>query len=105
MTKSKKCEHGMMPWECSDCTDNNYNGEVIMNVINIVSTYLKENEYDGLFCAGVCACKRDDLAPCGEIQGNCEAGYLQTVEGCSEHDWHIGKTKGVGTCDEEDECG
>jgi len=21
MTKSRKCEHGMMPWECSDCID------------------------------------------------------------------------------------
>ena len=65
-----------------------------MDVIEIVGQFLKENEYDGLFNAGVCACKLDDLAPCGGIEGSCEAGYMQIVEKCSKHDWHIGATKG-----------
>ena len=74
-----------------------------MDVIEIVGKYLKENEYDGLFSAGVCACKLDELASCGKIEGDCKAGYLQTVENCKEHDWHIGANKGAGTCDYEDD--
>jgi len=61
-----------------------------IDVIVIVSNYLKDNGYDGLFQAGECACKYDDLAPCGEIQGNCEAGYLTSADNCDFHDWHIG---------------
>ena len=69
-----------------------------MDVIDIVSIYLKENGYDGLFRAGECACKHDDLAPCGEISGDCEAGYLKPATNCTEHDWHIGAKNSDDTC-------
>ena len=47
-------------------------------VIQIVEKYLSENGYDGLYNEGDCACLNGDLAPCGEIGGGCEAGYLQS---------------------------
>ena len=50
--------------------------------------------YDGLYFAGECACKVDDLYPCGERQDECEPGYLQPCPSeCGEHRWHIGKVK------------
>ena len=54
-----------------------------MTVEEIVRDYLKENGYDGL-CEhiGACACSVDDLAPCGEIQNDCEAGTR--TEGCDD---------------------
>ena len=46
------------------------------DVIEMVRAYLAANGFDGL-CAegGECACLADDLAPCGEIQGDCFAGF------------------------------
>lgn len=63
-----------------------------MSVLEIVHEYLKANKFDGLFSPGECACKLDDLAPCGEIHGDCEAGYLSDCD-CGDHDWHIGPAK------------
>ena len=51
-----------------------------MDIQTMLEQYLQEHGYDGLFNPGVCACKLDDLMPCGE-PGNCKAGYL--VEGCT----------------------
>lgn len=45
-----------------------------MNVKQIVTEYLKENKYGGLWCND-CGCEVDDLAPCGEMNWDCEAGY------------------------------
>ncbi len=67
-----------------------------MDVREIVEKYLKKNKYDGLFNAdGGCACLTSDLAPCGEIYGECEAGHLKPCD-CGEHDWHIGLKLPVG---------
>ena len=66
-----------------------------LDVIEIVAEYLDREGYDGLYSScGDCACKTDDLAPCGEIHGDCAAGYLQPCPpDCGEHDWHIGADK------------
>lgn len=61
-----------------------------MNVHDIIERYLRENGFDGLYYAGECACSVDDLAPCGNINENCEAGYLLSCD-CGEHDWNIGR--------------
>ena len=63
----------------------------VHNVRQIVSDYLRENGFDGLYNAGECACKTDDLGPCDCSLLNCEPGYLQPCPPeCGEHDWHIG---------------
>lgn len=46
------------------------------DVLQIVNAALTAGGFDGLFSAGgECACAVGDLAPCGEIQGDCETGY------------------------------
>jgi hypothetical protein len=45
----------------------------------IVADYLNDNEYDGLFMAGECACSRDDIMPCEEYSSECEPGYRHDV--------------------------
>lgn len=61
----------------------------LKNVEDIVRWFLKNMGYDGLYNEiGVCACLVNDLAPCGEIQGTCQPGYLDDCH-CGEHDWHI----------------
>ncbi len=53
------------------------------NVQEIVGRVLDASSegFDGLFNeAGGCCCKNDDLAPCGEMSGDCEAGYLATPD-------------------------
>jgi hypothetical protein len=35
-----------------------------------------------------------DLAPCGQMDGSCEPGYVLEGE-CADHDYHIGPTKGA----------
>jgi len=47
------------------------------NVTHIVHAWLSNSEFDGLFNEDLeCGCKLDDLAPCGEIDPDCRAGYL-----------------------------
>ncbi len=56
-----------------------------MKVIDIVKKYLAENGYDGLCQPGVCGCVIEDLAPCSEMNEDCEAGYkgpCRCGEGC-----------------------
>lgn len=64
-----------------------------MTVKEIVKKYLEDNGYDGLWNEYDCACKNDDLMPCGvEDAINCEAGYLTGCpHDCGEHNWHIGR--------------
>ncbi len=69
-----------------------------MDVSEIVAKFLQDNKYDGLYRAGDCACKLGDIAPCGEIGSDCEAGYLKPANNCSEHDWHIGAKNSDDTC-------
>jgi len=50
------------------------------SVKEIIKDYLIEKGYDGLYSAGNCACKIDDLIPCQDSCENCCAGYLLTDE-------------------------
>ena len=62
----------------------------IISVYEIVKAYINNNGYDGLFNAdGECACEKDDLDPCGEMSGECYAGYKFPCD-CGDHDYHIG---------------
>ena len=53
------------------------------NVEEIVGRFLDASSegFDGLFneSAG-CCCTNDDLAPCGEMSGYCEAGYFSPID-------------------------
>jgi len=47
----------------------------------IIQLYVQGAGYDGLFDAGECACKLDDLAPCRSAEILfCKPGYLQDGE-------------------------
>lgn len=76
-----------------------------MTVREIVTAYLKENGYDGLYLAGECGCEIKDLMPCGEFGVNCEAGYGKECKDCKEEtcdaraegsEWCIGPKEGGG---------
>lgn len=72
-----------------------------MTVIELIKEGLMRHGYDGLFCPGVCACKIDKLAPCGELFDDCEAGHLLPCDGSCDMgkcDFHIGR----GVTEEED---
>jgi hypothetical protein len=67
-----------------------------MDVIEIVTSYLIANGYDGLVEEfGECACLVGDPAPCGQISDSCRAGHRVHVPrgSCEEHGdrctWHI----------------
>lgn len=63
-----------------------------MNVTQIVKQYLCAHKYDGLFNEnGECACKLDDLQPCGEDFSECKAGVFVD---CLPGDFHIGPRSG-----------
>lgn len=65
-------------------------------VEHIVRRYLADNVYDGLYNTDIdCACLVDDLAPCGEIGGECVAGYKRDCpDDCGDHYWHVGPRGG-----------
>ena len=69
-----------------------------MDVTMMVEHYLRANGFDGLYQADCCACLLDDLVPCGEITGACEAGY-KDADGCGAScsvggcDFHVGPSK------------
>ena len=49
-------------------------------VKDIIHHDLEVNNYNGLFnCNSDCACEVTDLAPCGEIRLDCQAGYYQKI--------------------------
>lgn len=50
---------------------------VRLDVLRMVHERLKDDlGYDGLVSdGGECACLTDDLAPCGEMRGDCVAGH------------------------------
>lgn len=66
-----------------------------VNVEIILMNWLTTNRYDGLFNDDAdCACERNDLAPCENIQLGCRPGYKAPCpDDCGEHDWHIEKEK------------
>lgn len=50
-------------------------------VIEIVAEYLQQNEFDGLANSSAeCGCFINDLAPCGEIGGECMAGRKAVID-------------------------
>lgn len=61
----------------------------ILTVLEIVQAGLIANGYDGLCNPDEgCECEVCDLAPCGEISGECTAGWKVPCS-CGDHDWHI----------------
>ena len=62
-----------------------------MTVIDIVTEWLRDHEYDGLYSDGDCACKLDDLIPCvHEGALNCSPGYCGPCpEDCGCGSFHI----------------
>jgi len=69
-------------------------------VQNIVVAWLREHEYDGLYCAiphSSCACQLENIMPCSCYMVVCRPGYYQPCPPeCGEHDWHIGPEKPAG---------
>ena len=65
-----------------------------MTVKEIVVKWLKDNGYDGLFECGECACKIEDIAPCGSFDAfiNCHPGCLIEPYD-SDTGWGIGRKK------------
>lgn len=72
-----------------------------MTCKEIITEYLKENGYDGLY-DDHCCCELDDLMPCGEPELfiDCKAGYKRkpTQEemdamGLDDTNWFISETK------------
>ncbi len=66
----------------------------MMRVKEIVKAYLEQHEFDGLYRINCydCACKRDDLMPCGyEGIDLCEPGYFRPPGSNDEEaDFYIG---------------
>jgi len=62
-----------------------------MNVEDIISEYLKENGYDGLYNSdGPCGCAVGDLAPCCSLNMDCEPGHKRQGCSCGEGcNWEI----------------
>lgn len=56
------------------------------------AAWLTRRGFDGLWNGdGGCACKANDLYPCGERQ-DCKPGHLKPCPSdCGEHDFHIGE--------------
>ncbi len=73
-----------------------------MNVREIITMYLKDNGYDGLFSDGECACALGVLFPCChdmDIVAECEAGYRVPAEpGDEDEDWCIQAEKPASAC-------
>jgi hypothetical protein len=57
-------------------------------VVEMVSAYLREHGYDGLWGDAGCACELGDLAPCDEPWSECQAGYKATCP-CGDYDFRI----------------
>ena len=64
-----------------------------MNIKEIVTDYLKKNEYDGLYHNDQeCGCELNDLFPCGTYDYDCTAGYkVDCSEFGDECKWYIGE--------------
>lgn len=66
-----------------------------MNVKEIVSKYLVENGFDGLFNFDEeCSCGLDDLCTCDAEIADCQSGYR--LPGDEDHDFLIGPEKPEG---------
>jgi len=64
-----------------------------MRIRNLICRYLREHGYDGLFNRDLdCACEAANIAPCGEISCECEAGYRVAGAGW-EDNWRMQREK------------
>ena len=63
------------------------------DVLEILEAWLERNGFDGLYQPGVCACLGNDLAPCGQIQGDCKPGFKRPCNCGEVCEWHIGAEK------------
>lgn len=88
---------------CADCIDEivrpmvqaKYEGESTgVTVRDILTGYLRQQGFDGLWSDNECACTTDDLRPCDGIQLDCAAGFKIPCD-CGDHDWHIGPRESV----------
>lgn len=59
------------------------------NVLDMVAEALKAKGFDGLHYEGECGCSVDDLAPCGQIDSHCEAGYKVIAPSGKDYDFYI----------------
>lgn len=69
-----------------------------MNLRDLVAKALTEEGFDGLYSDWGCACKLDDLLPCGEPSPACAPGYLaecdpETCQNNGDCDFHIAPEK------------
>ena len=69
-----------------------------MQVKNIIEKYLEENNYDGLCQPGDCACKFDDIIPCGEDIAGCEPGKIVDCATCDYKSDDGGCSSGFDFC-------
>ena len=65
-----------------------------MDVKQIVTEWLKEHGYDGLYNDD-CGCVLDDLMPCEDCCDGCEAGYKTLADDPEEGEWLVGPKKGA----------
>lgn len=73
-----------------------------MNVIDIVTQYLKDNGYDGLVeDTGECGCELSDLMPCEIYSQGCRAGHKEP-DPAGEYDWLIFPGKKEELCQNKD---
>jgi hypothetical protein len=64
------------------------------DVFDIVSSWLTEHGFDGLYCPGECSCTvQDGISPCGSIEPDCIAGYRHQGKTDSEYDFTVGPYK------------
>ena len=72
-----------------------------MTVLEILKTYLFEQNFDGL-CNDNCGCELKDLAPCDQIKDDCKAAYKHIRPDCS-HCENSCESKDIGEpCFKED---
>lgn len=67
-----------------------------MNVRQIISFWLKENGYDGLYTTN-CSCTLENLMMCDERDNllECKAGYKMACRCSFKCDYHIGTKKDI----------
>lgn len=71
-------------------------------VIDMVAKYLKKNGFDGLYSDGECGCLLEDLAPCGNLLGDCKPGFKHEATEETErrksdgYDWFISPSERQG---------